>query len=200
MAGNAEQERTILRLWLLLRRVGDALAACQDAVYDEYGLNTEQFSVLASIKSRGPLRPADFASLLERSPNTMTMLIGRMVKAGLVRRTRDRKDRRMVFVGMTDNGRRLVEPAIPAGWEFIHKVVSSLSDEERRSLAESLEKVKSELVCCLNPEMDRAEVCKGSFTRDPELYERMVKGFLAPWNEDKPKVRNKRKQINRTGH
>ena len=74
MAGNAEQERTILRLWLLLRRVGDALAACQDAVYGEYGLSTEQFSVLASIKSRGPLRPADFASLLERSPNTMTML------------------------------------------------------------------------------------------------------------------------------
>jgi DNA-binding MarR family transcriptional regulator len=47
------------------------------------------------------------------------MLIDRMVKAGLVRRTRDRKDRRVVTVFMTEKGKTAVEPAIPAGWEFI---------------------------------------------------------------------------------
>jgi MarR family 2-MHQ and catechol resistance regulon transcriptional repressor len=187
MTVSFESENTVLRLWLLLRRVGDALAVCQDAVYRKHGLTTEQFSVLASIKSRGPLKVSGLATLLERSPNTMTMLADRMVKAGLVKRTRDKKDRRVVFISLTDKGREVVEPAIPAGWEFIHKVTSPLSDEERQVLAETLEKVKCELVCCLNPEIEKAEVWKASFTRDPDLYRRMVKDLLPPGYEAKRK-------------
>jgi len=167
--------------------VGDALDACQDQVYGKYGLTTEQFGVLASIKSRGPLRPVDLASLLERTPNTMSMLIDRMVKAGLVRRTRDRKDRRAVFVSMTDKGRQAVEPAAPAGWEFIHEVVSPLSYDEQRALATTLEKVKCQLVGYLNPEIDMSEIIKRSFTGDPNLYKRMVKDLLPHAYEAKRK-------------
>ena len=178
MAVNSEQEKAILRLWLLLRRVGDQLSVCQDLVYGKYGLTTEQFGVLASIKSRGPLRPLDLAQILERSPNSMSMIVDRMVKAGLVRRTRDRKDRRAVFVSMTDKGRQAVEPAVPAGWAFIHRVVSPLSHDDRRSLADMLETVKCELVSHLNPEMDKGEITKRSLTKDPDLYKRMVKNVL----------------------
>jgi MarR family 2-MHQ and catechol resistance regulon transcriptional repressor len=188
MAVNYEQERTILRLWLLLRRVGDALGLCQDLVYSKYGLTTEQFGVLTSIKSRGPLRPLDLASILERSPNSMSMIVDRMVKAGLVRRTRDRKDRRAVFVSMTDKGKAAVEPAIPAGWEFIHKLLSPLSYNDQRGLADMLELVKCELVSYLNPEMHRAEITKKSLTRDPDLYKRMVKNVLPSRHEPNASV------------
>ena len=178
MAVNSEQENTVLRLWLLLRRVGDALGLCQDLVYSKYGLSTEQFGVLASIKARGPLRPIDLASILERSPNSMSTIVDRMVKADLVRRTRDRKDRRAVFVSMTDKGKEAVEPAIPAGWEFIHEAVSPLSYDDQRTLANTLETVKCRLVGYLNPEMGMAEITKNSLTRDPDLYKRMVKNVL----------------------
>ena len=93
MAVSIEQDNTILRLWLLLRRVGDTLVRCQESLFSKYGLTNEQWGVLTAIKARGPLRPSDLANLLERYPNSMSMLVDRMVKAGLVRRTRDRKDR-----------------------------------------------------------------------------------------------------------
>jgi DNA-binding MarR family transcriptional regulator len=191
MAVNSEAENTVLRLWLLLRRVGDALDACQDQVYGKFGLTTEQFSVLASIKSRGPLRPSELGSLLERSPNTMSMLVDRMVKAGLARRTRDRKDRRAVFVSITDKGRQAVEPAIPAGWEFIHKAVSPLSYDDQCALASMLETVKCELAGYQNPEMDMAEIIENSFTKQPHLYERMVKNVLPPGYDAKRKRKQK---------
>jgi len=178
MAVNPEQEKAVLRLWLLLRRVGDQLSVCQDLVYSKYGLTTEQFGVLASIRSRGPLRPLDLAQILERSPNSMSMIVDRMVKAGLVRRTRDRKDRRAVFVSMTDKGKAAVEPAIPAGWEFIHSVVSPLSYDDQRALADMLETVKCELAGYLNPEMDKTQIIKESLTRDPDLYKRMIRNVL----------------------
>jgi MarR family 2-MHQ and catechol resistance regulon transcriptional repressor len=178
MAVNAEQEKTVLRLWLLLRRVGDALNLCLDQVYSKYGVTTEQSGVLAAIKSRGPLRVTDMASIVERSPNSVSMIVDRMVKAGLVRRTRDRKDRRVVFVDMTDKGREAVDPVVPAGWKFIHKIVSPLSHEEQRSLATMLETIRCELVGYLNPEMEMGELVNMSVTRDPGSYRRLVKNVL----------------------
>jgi DNA-binding MarR family transcriptional regulator len=197
MATNSESESTVLRLWLLLRRVGDTLGLCQDLAYRKYGLSSEQIGVLAAIKSRGPLKPSEFASILERSPNSMSMLIDRMVKAGLVRRTRDRKDRRVVFVTMTDKGRKGVDTAVPTGWEMIHEVLSPLSNDDQRALADMLETVKCSLYGCLNPEMDMAEIRKKSLTGDPSLYKRMVKGVLGPDYEAKHRGNGKKKTVRR---
>jgi len=198
MAVNSEQENTVVRLWLLLRRVGDQLGACEDLVYSKYGLTSEQFGVLGCIKSRGPLRPIDLASLLERGPNSMSMLVDRMVKAGLVRRTRDKKDRRTVFVSMTDKGREAISPAALANWGFMHKLLSPLSYEEQRALADMLETVKCELVGYLNPEMDKTGIIKNSFTKDPNLYKRLVKNVLDPGYEAKRESRVKRRTVRRT--
>jgi hypothetical protein len=113
------------------------------------------------------------------------MLIDRMVKAGLVRRTRDRKDRRVVTVSLTEKGKTAVEPAIPAGWEFIHEVLSPLSDNEQRDLASMLERLKCELVGYLDPEMDMAEITRKSYTNRPDLYKGMVKTLLPSGYEAK---------------
>ena len=191
MAVNSESENTVLRLWLLLRRVGDSLALCQDSVFSKHGLTTEQFGVLTSIKSRGPLRPSDLSHILERAPNSISMLIDRMVKAGLVRRTRDRKDRRTVTVSLTGKGEAAVEPAIPAGWEFIHQVLLPLSLDDQRSFAGMLETVKCEMAGYLNPDMDKAEIIKSSFTNRPDLYRRMLKNVLPAGYEAAHKHRAK---------
>jgi hypothetical protein len=119
------------------------------------------------------------------------MLIDRMVKAGMVRRTRDRKDRRVVTVSSTDKGKTAVEPAIPAGWELIHEILAPVSYDDQRALANTLETIKCELVSYLNPEMDKAEIIKSSYTNRPDLYKRMLKNVLPPGYEAKRKAREK---------
>jgi len=116
------------------------------------------------------------------------MLIDRMVKAGLIRRTRDRKDRRVVIISITEKGKTAVEPAVPAGWDFAREVLSTLSEDEQRDLVNMLERVKCELDSSLNPEMDKAEMFRKSFTNDPDLYKRMVKNLLPLGCETKGRV------------
>ena len=197
MSVKAEQEYTVLRLWMLLPRVGDAFDLCHDLVFSKFGITTEQWRVLACIQSRGSLRPSDLASMLERSPNSVSMLVDRMVKAGLVKRTRDRKDRRTVFVSMTDKGKEAVRPAVPAGWEFIHKVLSTLSDDDQRALADMLETLKCEFQSYLSPETDRAEMSRKSLTKDPGLYKRMLKSLLPPGYELRFNRGEERKTVRR---
>ena len=190
---NSESGNTVLRLWLLLHRVRDALVACEDSVFKEYGLTTEQYGLLASVKSYGgSSRPIDLALLLERSPNSVSMLVDRMVKAGLVRRTRDRRDRRTVNVTVTGKGEKALEPATPAGWEFIQKILSPISYEDKRALVGLLETAKCELLGYLNPEADMAEIIKNSVTNQPRLYERMIKNVLP--SGSKAKRRGGKKQ------
>jgi DNA-binding MarR family transcriptional regulator len=176
MAINSESENTVLRVWLLMHRVRDMLVLCEDSVFVKYGLTTEQFGVLAAVKSRGgSLRPTDLALILERSPNSISMIVDRMVKAGLVKRARDRRDRRVVNVSLTSKGENALKPATPAGWDFIQKILSPLSDKDKQILASLLERVKCELLGYLNPETDIAEIIKNSVTNQPGLYERLVK-------------------------
>jgi DNA-binding MarR family transcriptional regulator len=189
MAMNSELGNTLMRLWLLLHRTGDALARCEDSVFGEYGLTTEQFTVLAAVKgSGGPLRPVDLASLMERSPNSVSMLIDRMVKAGLVRRTRDRKDRRAVKVTLTSKGANALGPATPAGWELVQRILSPLSEKDKHALASLLETVKCECLGYLNPEADVLEIRRKSVTNRPDLYEQMAKNVLASGSRAKRRV------------
>jgi DNA-binding MarR family transcriptional regulator len=186
MVVNSESGNTVLRLWLLLHRVRDVISLCEDSIFKEYGLTTEQFSVLVAVKSRGgSVRPTDLALILERSPNSISMLVDRMVKAGLVRRTRDRIDRRVVRVSLTSKGENALKPATPAGWEFIQKILSPLSYKDKHALASMLETIKCEALGYLNPKVDMAEIIKNSVTNQPDLYERMVKYVFPSGSEAK---------------
>jgi DNA-binding MarR family transcriptional regulator len=201
MAINSESRNTVLRLWLLLHRVRDALSLCEDSIFKEYGISTEQFSVLAAVKTRGgsvsSVRIIDLVDALERSPNSVSMLVDRMVKAGLVRRIRDKKDRRAVRVSLTSKGENALAPATPASWEFIQKILSPLSDKDQHALVSMLEIVKCEALGYLNPEVDMAEIIKNSATNQPDLYKRMVKYAFPSGSEAKRRGGKKGKTIRR---
>jgi DNA-binding MarR family transcriptional regulator len=129
--------------WILLRQTYNLVLKCEDRVFSEYGLTTEQHAVLMAIKHiSGPVRITDIARWLDRSVNSVSMIIDRMVKAGLVRRARDRKDRRTVFVTITSKAEDAYVLATAAGWELIQEILSPLSDEDRLTLIRLLETLR----------------------------------------------------------
>jgi len=129
--------------WILLRQAHTLVLKCEDRVFSDYGLTTEQHAVLMAIKHiSGPVRITDIARWLDRSVNSVSMIIDRMVKAGLVRRVRDRKDRRTVFVSMTSQAEKAYVLASVAGWELIQEILSPLSDEDKRTLIRLLETLR----------------------------------------------------------
>jgi len=129
--------------WILLRQAYNLILKCEDQVFSEYGLTTEQHAVLMTIKHISePVRPTDVARWLDRSVNSVSMIIDRMVKAGLVRRVRDRKDRRTVNLTITSKAEKAFVPATAAGWGLIQEILSPLSDEDRLTLIRLLETLR----------------------------------------------------------
>jgi DNA-binding MarR family transcriptional regulator len=188
MTVNFESENTVLILWILLHRVRDVIVRCEDSIFREYGITYEQFTVLGQVKSGASSpRIIDLARSLESYPNSISTLVDRLVKAGLVRRTRSKIDRREVRVSLTTKGENAIKLAAPAGWEFIKKLVSPMSDKDKDVLVSLLETLKCDTLGYLNPELDMAQIIKNSPTNRSDLYELMTENVFPSDYEAKGK-------------
>jgi DNA-binding MarR family transcriptional regulator len=175
MKVNSESENTVVRLGILLHRVADLLRRCEDPIFAEYGITTEQYAVLVAVKyGGGPVRVTDLAQWLERTPNSVSMIVDRMVKVGLVKRARDRADRRVVYVTATSKGENALKLATLPGLEFIREMLSPLSYEERLTFVSLLEAVKYKTLEYLNPGMDIEEIRRNDITTRADLMERVI--------------------------
>jgi DNA-binding MarR family transcriptional regulator len=126
-----------------------------DQTLKEQGLTMEQYLVLVNIRyNNAPMRITDLASWLERSINSMSMLVDRMVKADLLRRVRDKRDRRVVNVSLTSKAEATLEQASPAAWEFMQLTMSPLSYEEKLTFGNLFKNVNYKLIEYLNPRAD----------------------------------------------
>jgi DNA-binding MarR family transcriptional regulator len=196
MTVDFESGELILKLWFLLHRDYALLKGCEDQIYGENGLTTEQFSVLAAIKYVGyPVKITDIAQWMGRRTNSVSMIVDRMVKAGLVRRSRDRGDRRVVYVVVTSKGESILKPATRAGWEFIQKIMLPLSYEDRQTFARLLEMMRYETLNYLNPGEDIEEMVRNDDKSHVNLRGRLFKYALVSTPEAKRQGRKKRKTI-----
>jgi len=175
MTINFETGNLALRLWFVIHRTHEMLKMCEDRVFLEYKLTTEQYAVLVTIKYLDdPVRPTDVARWLGRSPNSISMMVDRMAKAGLLRRVRDRKDRREVRLVITSKGETALKPATLAGWEFIQKILSQVSHDDRHTLMRLLDTLQYEAATYLDPGADIREMMRNEAKSHDNLMERLV--------------------------
>lgn len=132
-----------LKAWMLLHRTRDLLFRCEDRVVGKFGLTAEQYSVLVAIKHLDdPVRPTDVGRLVDHKVNTVSMIVDRMVNAGLVERLRDLPDRRAVRLVVTSKGEKALKPANPAVSKLIKEILSPVSREDMDTLAKLLETIR----------------------------------------------------------
>ncbi len=124
------------RLWLLLSQTRSAIFKVRHKKVGQY-LHPNQAAALVSIWAlEGQVTPATLSRRLFLEPHTVSELIIRMEKKGLVTKRKDRKQGNVVRVSITRKGRKVCLKAM--GQDFIHDIMSSLSDEQREQLWTSL--------------------------------------------------------------
>jgi DNA-binding MarR family transcriptional regulator len=175
-----ESENLILTTWLMIHRTNALLRMCEDKVFGEYKLTSERYGVLVTIQYLGgSAKPSEVARWLKRSPNSVSMIADRMIKAGLLKRARDRKDRRVVWLTISGKGKEALKPAIQAGWEFIREILSPLSYENRRTLISLLKMINYETLEYLNPGADIEGMIRDETKSHNNLMERLSE-YLSP--------------------
>ena len=111
----------------LINRVGSALVERMEQDLARHGLSIAMWRVLASLSESGKLRQIDIAGMTAIEVSTMSRLITRIVRMGLVTRTRSDTSNREVTVELTQKGRALVNELIPVARNLELAAVSGLS-------------------------------------------------------------------------
>jgi len=174
MTASSKHEVLVLKSWSLLHRVRDVLQRCEEERYGQYGLTPEQYGVLVTIKYVGQsARITDIAHWSARSPNSVSMIVDRMVKIGLVKRVRDKHDRRVVFVSVAPKGEKALGPASSEGLGLIQTVMKPLMDDDLAALIKLLESVRSQAVGCLNQEVAAEELGKDDVISQADFRQRL---------------------------
>jgi MarR family transcriptional regulator, organic hydroperoxide resistance regulator len=200
MKTNLESEIVIVRLWRQVYQNYTLLKKCENQTVEEYGLTTEQFAVLGAIDYfTGPVKVTDLAQWLERSTNSVSMIVDRMVKAGLVRRVRDKGDRRVVNVFITSKGEDAIKPATRTSFGVIRKILLQLSYEDRNALLSLLGTMKYEIIKYLDPGVDIEEVKRKELEQAANVKEWLNEYGLTSTPQAKRQSGEKRKTKKKTG-
>jgi DNA-binding MarR family transcriptional regulator len=98
----------------LVARVRASLFAAVDREMAPLGVSAAQFVILLNVAQQRASCAADLAREQSTDTGSMTRMIDRLVRKGLLRRARDAKDRRVVRLELTEAGRRLARrlPAV----------------------------------------------------------------------------------------
>jgi DNA-binding MarR family transcriptional regulator len=133
----------LLRAWMLIHQTYNSISKCESKVYPTSGFTAQQHAILMAIKyADAPATPTQIANFVDRNVNSITLIVDRMQKKGLVKRVRDIGDRRSLRVAITRNGEKVLKQGTRLSWVLIQDVLSGLSEEEIQTLAVLLDKVK----------------------------------------------------------
>ena len=129
------------KLWVLLHQTKDAMHHNREKELALYGLSPIMAATLFIIQAIGEKpTPAEIARWLFRQPHSVTGLLNRMVKEGLITKTKDLDKKNLVRISITEKGKIAYEQS--RNHESIRRILSVLSREEQEQLRSTLGKLR----------------------------------------------------------
>jgi DNA-binding MarR family transcriptional regulator len=134
-----EVNRT-LKLSYLLKQTSDAVRTSRESELRKYNVTPEQVGVLTCIYNLGEeVSPADLTRWLSRRPSTISILLRRMEKQGLIVKKSDSKKKNVIRLSLTEKGLEAYGYAIKAhAFVNIFKVLSTEEQSQLWDLLKSL--------------------------------------------------------------
>ncbi len=135
----------VLRAFGLIHRV-------MRPYFQQYGLSQAQWAILRTLHRaqeeeglKNGLRMGELGQRLLVQPPSVTTLVRRLVKAGLVAQSAAPNDRRGFELRLTPKGESLVSRVLLAHQDQIRSVMGGLGDEELPAFCQYLERVNTHL-------------------------------------------------------
>lgn len=111
------------------------------------GLTGPQLAVLKMLEPIGKLSLSELSNRIHARNSTVTGIIDRMEREGLVRRSRSERDRRVVHIELTKKGREVASDIPVEPVHIFREVLAELSAEDaahlRRILSSLAKRVRS---------------------------------------------------------
>ena len=140
--------------WALLRQTWSLMEKLAETRLAKVKLTPEKVAVLwACTDSEGPLIPAEIARMVSRESQSVTGLLNRMEREGLVKRIPKRKGRPFTEIKLTQKGEDACKVGVDVLKSVISDVMSSIGDKELQQLQNPLRTIRQKVIDDLHLEL-----------------------------------------------
>jgi DNA-binding MarR family transcriptional regulator len=117
-------------------------------VKDQIGsdLTNDQHFTLRYMNQVGTCTSSELAEVFDVQKSAITAIIQRLWEKGLIQRTRDEKDRRVVYLTLTDKGKELYMNAEQRIHNLVESLITKFDHAEIQQFIETYEKLNKELI------------------------------------------------------
>ncbi|TCS96561.1 MarR family winged helix-turn-helix transcriptional regulator [Hazenella coriacea] len=130
--------QTVSDIERLLREISVIVKYKGREILTHFPITPPQFSALLWLEEEGDLTIGELSQKMYLACSTMTDLIDRMEKNGVVERVRDDRDRRVVRIHLLKKGVEIITEVMEARCEYLENVLSRLSDDEATEIKKYL--------------------------------------------------------------
>src|SRR5690242_5828006 len=131
-----------------LLRVTRRIDAELERTFSAHGLDRPAFDVLATLRRAGAphrLTPAQLMRASMVTSGAITQRLDRLERRGLVTRSQSERDGRGVDVTLTEEGKRLIDAALPDHVANEQRLLAALTPAQRKSLGATLRRLLESL-------------------------------------------------------
>ena len=137
-------------LWLIIHQIEDMIPKCEEGVLAGINITNQQLLVLLAMVYISKIKdsPIIITSLVpyqNRSLNSMSSIIDRMEKKGLLEKVWDLPDRRAARLIMTPKGEEVLKAAAKPNAELIKRLISVFSAEELEIFISLIKKLRKKM-------------------------------------------------------
>jgi DNA-binding MarR family transcriptional regulator len=121
-----------------IRRLVRHLRLADRAAQSDLGISGAQLFVLTELGKTPSLSLNELAARTRTDQSSVSVVVSRLVDAGLVTRDRDSRDARRLMLNLTRGGRAMLQRAPAVAQEQILAVIDRLAPPDRQQLADAL--------------------------------------------------------------
>jgi DNA-binding MarR family transcriptional regulator len=154
------------RLFSLLRQTADSVLKAREAELKKYNLSPEQAAALVCIRSLdNKATPAELSRWLFRKRNSITILLNRMHKLGLINKRINKDRKNSITIKLTKKGYDAYQKSI----EFLafRSIIEVLPEEKRKQLWQLLQTIRLKVFKDLLLDVDAHS---GFFNKPLKIY------------------------------
>ncbi|RPK14870.1 MarR family winged helix-turn-helix transcriptional regulator [Priestia endophytica] len=108
-----------------------------------YNITPTKYYMLKFIYEKEKCMVVDVSKKLELSSGATTITLNQLEKYNLIERRRDSRDRRIVWLTLSEQGKELVRNALKKRDEFWGKMLAVLTEDETKEYFRILEKIEN---------------------------------------------------------
>ncbi|NLD51131.1 MAG: MarR family transcriptional regulator [Clostridiaceae bacterium] len=127
----------------LLKNVMGAIKQNVEYQFKDMSLTGPQAMLIGTLAHNGQMKISDLGEKLGLSSSTVSGIVDRLEKQGLVERVRSKDDRRVVYVNLTVEFRKSAKNGFERFEEKLGAIMNEATDEDVDKIFEGLEILKS---------------------------------------------------------